>query len=55
MLVALANNLLMFIFGSLNILAAIFFIMKIKIPYTIYFIYFGLKWVMAYKNSFANG
>ncbi len=53
--IGLVDNLLMFIFDSLNILATIVLIMKIEIPCTIDFIIFWLKWVMAYKNSFANG
>lgn len=54
-LVGLVDNLLIFIFSSLSIFATIFSIMKIETPYTIDFIIFGLKRVMAYKNSFTNG
>lgn len=53
-LVDLASNLVMLIFSRLSILATVFFIMKIKTPYTINFIIFGLECVMACRNSFTN-
>ncbi len=54
-LVGLSNNLLMPIFDRLDISVTIFLVMKIETPYTTDFIIFGLKHVMACKNSFTSG